>query len=165
MTVPHVLATVSLPAVEPAGRSRPPPADPARQAEERVAAAVRARSWRRRRTAYGLATVAAGVVVPVGSLSVAGSVSAGGFWNWIALSGVSPLLMTGIGGALAASLVFLRGWGVSLGMITFGVLFALLVAMGRAVLGELLPAMPGLVALFVATGALVGHLTVLEEGD
>lgn len=147
-------------------QQQPSPADLAKRAEERhIADAVRVRRWRQRRIGYGLLTVTTGIVVPSISLMVAGAISADGFWNWIARSGWLPLVITSFGGAAAALLVFLRGWGVSLGMISFGVLFAVLVAITRAVLGGLLPAMPGLVALFVCGGALVGYLTLLEEGD
>lgn len=152
--------------VEPLNPHQPSPSDLARQAEERrIADAVRLRRWRQRRISYGLLTVGAGIVVPSISLIMAGSISAEGFWNWIAHSGWLPLVITSVGGASAALVVFLRGWGVSLGMICFGVLFAVLVVVSRAVLGALLPAMPGLVALFVIAGALVGYLTTLEEGE
>jgi hypothetical protein len=135
-------------------------------AEERALAdAVRLRRWRQRRIGYLLVTALVGVIGPSGSLAVAGTIDAGSFWNWIATSGWSPLLITVSGGLVGALLVFLRGWGVSLGMITFGVLFMLLVTITRSVSGGLLPAMPGLVALFVTSGALVGYFTALEDGD
>jgi hypothetical protein len=142
------------------------PADLIRQAEERrVADAVRLRRWRERRLRYALVTVTAGLLMPTVSMLMAGGAAAGGIVIWITHGGWLPLLITGVGGALAALLVFLRGWGVSLGMITFGGLFILLVVVTRAALGALLPAMPGLVALFVSAGGLVGYLTLLEEGD
>ncbi|HEX3135180.1 MAG TPA: hypothetical protein VHX44_16565 [Planctomycetota bacterium] len=147
---------------------RPPPpktpAELARDAEQRrVQDAMRARRWRQRRLGYGVVTVSAGIVVPVVGLALAGSVSAGGLWPWLTQVGWLPLLLTALGGTAGALLVFLRGWGVALGMITFGVLFMLLVAVTRAAIIGLLPAMPGLVAFFVATGGLVGHLTTVEE--
>jgi hypothetical protein len=147
----------------------PPPKSPAelvRDAElRRVQDGIRTRRWRQRRLGYGLLTVGAGIAVPAMSLALAGTISAGGLWPWLTQAGWLPLSLSALGGAAGALLVFLRGWGVALGMITFGVLFMLLVAVTRAMIGELLPAMPGLVAFFVATGGLVGHLTVLEEGD
>lgn len=135
-------------------------------AEERAQAeAVRLRRWRQRRIGYLLLTMLVGVGGPSSCLVVAGVIDAGSFWNWIAASGWSPLLITLVGGLAGALLVFLRGWGVSLGMITFGVLFIVLVTVTRSVSGGLVPAMPGLVALFVTTGAMVGYLTALEDGD
>ena len=41
----------------------------------------------------------------------------------------------------------------------------LVVALNQARLGTLIVAMPGLVALFVVAGALVGYLVSMEEGD
>jgi hypothetical protein len=134
--------------------------------EERAQAeAVRLRRWRQRRLGYLLLTAFVGAIGPSASLAVAGAIGAGSFWNWIATSGWSALLITVFGGLVGACVVFLRGWGVSLGMITFGVLFMLVVTITRSVSGGLLPAMPGLVALFVSSGALVGYLTLLEEGE
>lgn len=150
---------------------RPPPhlkspEELARELEERlVHEAIRARRWRSRRTRYAVLTVLMGMFVPSVSLLAAGAISGGSMAGWIEHVGWLPLLMTVFGGAAGAGLVFLRGWGVALGMITFGALFMLLVAITRSALGSLLPAMPGLVALFVMAGALVGYLTVMEDGD
>lgn len=150
---------------------RPPPRmkspeESARELEERlVQAAIRERRWRQRRIRYAIMTVLMGMAVPGVSLLGAGAISAEGIGSWLAVAGWWPLLLTVVGGGGAAGLVFWRGWGVALGMMTFGLLFMLLVAVTRGVLGSLLPAMPGLVALFVAAGALVGHLTSVEDGD
>lgn len=110
-------------------------------------------------------TMVIGVGGPSISLALAGAIAAGSFGNWITVGGYIPLVITMVGGLVGALLVFLRGWGVSLGMITYGVLFIMLISITRSVSGNLLPAMPGLVALFVSSGALVGYLTMLEEGD
>ncbi len=128
-------------------------------------AAIRERRWRRRRFHFGSMTVLVGVLVPGMTLLGAGAISAGAMTSWLDGGGWLPLAATMAGGGACAALVFLRGWGVALGMVTFGLLFMGLVATMRGTLAILLPAMPGLVALFVMAGALVGHLTTLEEGD
>ncbi len=142
------------------------PEELAREQEDRlVQEAIRARRWRIRRTRYAVATVLMGIAVPSASLLAAGSISGGNMAAWIERGGWLPLMVTVCGGAAGAGLVFVRGWGVALGMITFGALFMLLIAITSSVLGSLLPAMPGLVALFVMAGALVGYLTAMEDGD
>ena len=71
--------------------------------------------------------------------------------------------MAACGGGLAGLLVAVRGWGIARGMMVFGALFSLGVGLGALALIELLAAMPGLVAACVATGGVVGYVTVLEE--
>jgi hypothetical protein len=143
-----------------------PPEELAREFEERQRLeAIRLQRWRRRRRRYLVAVLAVGTAMPALSLLLAGSISAGRLTDWLARGGWPPLLLTVVAGGAGAALVFTRGWGVALGMLTYGGAFMLLVALLRGVLGGLVPAMPGLVAFFVMTGALVGHLTALEDGD
>ena len=112
-------------------------------------------------------TVTAGIVIPAASLAAAGALSQGSLRTWLMVSGWWPLALTLLGGGLAATLVFVRGWGVSRGMMVFGGLFVVLMMTNRAEFGfgKLIAALPGLVALFVIAGAIVGYVTSLEDGD
>jgi hypothetical protein len=140
------------------------PEELARELEERLQQeAIRARRWRQRREAYRVITILAGLLLPSMSLTLAGMISNDGFLRWIDRSGWWPLLITACGGGLASASAFVWGWGVARSMMLFGGLFMLVVALNQARLGTLVIAMPGLVALFVSTGALVGHLITMEE--
>lgn len=144
------------------------PEDLAREQAERMEQAViRERRWRIRRQWYCLVTVTAGIVIPAASLAAAGALSQGSLRTWLIVSGWWPLALTLLGGGLAATLVFVRGWGVSRGMMVFGGLFVVLMMTNRAEFGfgKLIAALPGLVALFVIAGAIVGYVTSLEDGD
>ena len=142
------------------------PEDLARELEERLRAeAVRTAQWRRRRAAYRIVTLSAGLLLPALCLSMAGIVSNGGFAAWTDRVGWLPLPMTAGGGLALAAWACAAGWGVARGMMGYGGVFMLVVVCNQARLGTLVIAMPGLVALFVCAGALVGYLVVLEEGD
>jgi len=142
------------------------PEDLARELEERLRQdAIRAARWRQRRETYRVLTILMGLLVPSLSLTLAGMISNGSFVGWIDRSGWWPLVITACGGAGAAALVFACGWGIARGMLVFGALFSLVVVLNQVRLGTLVIAMPGLVALFVVAGALVGYLTVMEDGD
>jgi hypothetical protein len=142
------------------------PEELARELEERLRdQEIRDRRWRTRRRLYATLVMVAGASLPALSLLAAGAITGGGAWPWARGAGALPLGLTVAGGALVAGLGFVRGWGVALGMIAFGALFIGVVGITRGVLGDLLPAMPGLVSLFVVSGAVVGYLITLEEGE
>lgn len=167
VAIPSACGRASVADVEP---RHPPrlktPEELARELEERLQQdAIRAARWRRRRETYRVITILMGLLLPSLSLTLAGMISSGGFVGWIARAGWWPLLSTALGGAAAAALAFAAGWGVSRGMMIFGALFMVVVALNQARLGTLIIAMPGLVALFVVAGALVGYLVSMEEGD
>ncbi len=149
---------------------RPPrmktPEDLARELEERLQQEViRARRWRQRRETYRVVTILVGLLLPSLSLILAGMISNNGFMGWIGRAGWWPLLTTAGGGGAAAALAFAAGWGVARSIMAFGGLFMLVVLLNQIRLGTLIVAMPGLVALFVTTGGLVGYLITMEEGD
>lgn len=143
-----------------------PPEQLAQELEARlVQDAIRARRWRQRRETYRILTLLTGLLLPSLCLTFAGMISNEGFANWIARTGWLPLATTAGGGLVASTVAFSAGWGVARGMMVFGALFMLVVAVNQARLGTLVIAMPGLVCLFVTTGALVGYLVAMEEGD
>lgn len=149
---------------------RPPPFKTPEQLagelEERLQQdAIRARQWRRRRETYRVVILLVGLLFPSLCLMFAGMISNGGFTTWIARAGWLPFLSTAAGGVVAAAVAFACGWGVARGMIAFGALFMLVVVVNQVRLGTVVIAMPGLVCLFITAGALVGHLTAMEEGD
>jgi hypothetical protein len=125
---------------------------------------ITSRRWRHRRIGYGICTVSVGSMGPALALSLASSIAHGSFAAWVSV-GWWLLGITIIGGSACSLLLFLRGWGISLGMITYALLFMSIIAIYRSAMAELLPAMPGLVCMFVSVGALVGYLTTLEEGS
>jgi hypothetical protein len=144
------------------------PEDLAREQAERIEQdVIRERRWRIRRQWYWLVTVMAGVVIPGVSLAVAGAMSQGSLQSWLTVSGWWPLILTALGGGLAAVVVFVRSWGVSRGMMVFGGLFVVVLTINRTEFGygKLIAALPGLVALFVIAGAIVGYVTSMEDGD
>lgn len=142
------------------------PEELARELEERLQQeAIRERRWRRRRETYRIITILAGLVLPSASLTLAGMIGNEGFLSWIDRAGWGPLLTTTCGGALASAVAFAGGWGVARSMMLFGALFMLVVTLNQVRLGTLVIAMPGLVALFVSIGGLVGYLITMEEGD
>lgn len=144
------------------------PEDLAREHTERMEKAVICeRRWRIRRQWYWLVTVTAGVLIPAVSLAATGAMSQGNLRTWLMVSGWWPLALTALGGGLAAAVVFVRGWGVSRGMMVFGGLFVVVLTTNRTEFGfgKLIAALPGLVALFVIAGAIVGYVTALEDGD
>ena len=144
------------------------PEDLAREHAERMEQAViRERRWRIRRQWYWLVTVTAGVLIPAASVAATGAMSQGSLRSWLMISGWWPLALTALGGGLAAAVVFVRGWGVSRGMMVFGGLFVVVLMTNRTEFGfgKLIAALPGLVALFVIAGAIVGYVTSLEDGD
>ena len=144
------------------------PDDLAREHAERIELdLIRERRWRIRRQWYWVVTVTAGVLIPAASLVAAGAMSQGNLRTWLTLSGWWPLIVTALGGGLAAAVVFVRGWGVSRGMMVFGGLFVVVLTTNRTEFGfgKLIATLPGLVALFVIAGAIVGYVTSLEDGD
>jgi hypothetical protein len=150
---------------------RPPAKSPEDLAREHVARieqdVIRERRWRIRRQWYWLVTVTAGVVIPGVSLAAAGAMSQGSLQSWLTTSGWCPLILTVLGGGFAATVVFVRSWGISRGMMVFGGLFVVVLTVNRTEFGygKLIAALPGLAALFVVAGAMVGYLTSMEDGD
>jgi hypothetical protein len=136
----------------------------ARELEERLKQeALRARQWRQRRETYRVLTMLVGLLFPSLCLLFAGMISNEGFTNWISRAGWWPLISTAVGGLAASALVFAAGWGIARSMMTFGVLFMVVVVVNQVRLGTVVIAMPGLVCLFITAGALVGYLTAMEE--
>lgn len=140
------------------------PEDLAREQAERVELdLIRARRWRIRRQWYWLVTVGAGMVLPACSLAVAGAIFQGSFRGWLTTSGGLAFIVTALGGGLAAALVMVRSWGASRGMLVFGGLFVGVLLTNQTEFGKLIVALPGLVAMFVVTGAVIGYLTTMED--
>jgi hypothetical protein len=96
---------------------------------------------------------------------LAASIASGALWVWLINYGWLPVVLSASLSLVASATIFALGWGIIRGMVIFCVIFITVVAVTRTVLGGLLPAMPGLVSIFIITGAMVGYLTALEEGD
>jgi len=125
--------------------------------------AERERRWRRRRLTFAVLTPVMGTLLPVLGLLLAGSIANGSWWAWISNGGWLPLMLTVVGSITAAIIAFLNGWDIIRGMMLYGGVFIAVVAITRTSIGSLLPAMPGLVSVFVMSGAIVGYLISLED--
>ncbi len=137
-----------------------------REAEfQRRLAEKHARTWRHRRVLFCALQVIIGCGLPTGSVLFAAGIASGQMWSWATGHGAMSVMLTMACGLLSSVVIFLWGWGIIRGMIAFALSFIVVVSVTRAVIGELLPAMPGLASLFIMTGVIVGYLTVLEEGD
>jgi hypothetical protein len=68
---------------------------------------------------------------------------------------------------MAAVWAFWRGWGIIRGMMLYAGVFSVILAVTQTTNStiNLLPAMPGLVSVFVMTGAIVGYFIALEDGE
>ena len=133
----------------------------ARLAEQRVS------QWRRRRVLFALMTPLMGTLFPVVALLLAGGIANGTVVSWVSEGGWLTLALTVVGSAMAAVLALWRGWGIIRGMMLYAGEFSIILAVTQTTNStiNLLPAMPGLVSVFVMTGAIVGYLIVIEEGE
>ncbi len=127
----------------------------------------RASQWRRRRMLFAVVTPLMGTFFPVVALLLAGGIANGSMMSWISEGGWLTLIMTVVGSAMAALLALWRGWGIIRGMMLYAGVFSIILVVTRTANStvNLLPAMPGLVSIFVMTGAIVGYLIVIEEGE
>ena len=108
-----------------------------------------------------------GTLFPVVALLLAGGIANGTVVSWVSDGGWLTLALTVVGSAMAAVLALWRGWGIIRGMMLYAGEFSIILAVTQTTNStiNLLPAMPGLVSVFVMTGAIVGYLIVIEEGE
>jgi hypothetical protein len=130
----------------------------ARDSERRDAA------WRARRRRYRVLALAAGAFLPAAAVALAGGLASGSLGGWLAPdAGLRPVAWAGATGLAPAALQVWRGLGPLAGVVLHGAAFAAFVALAGNALAALEPLLVLLLSLFVASGALVGHLVGLEE--
>ena len=154
--------------VDKASSDSPIPSHLGREAEFQARIAEqRASRWRRRRMIFALTTPLMGTFFPVVALLLAGSIANGTVSSWISEGGWLTLALTVLGNVMAAVWAFWRGWGIIRGMMLYAGVFSVILAVTQTTNStiNLLPAMPGLVSVFVMTGAIVGYFIALEDGE
>lgn len=154
----------SIPGVEPV----PPPRSPeqlARELEERVRGeAQRAAAWRARRRWRVVLALLAGTLLPATAVAAAGGIAAGSLADWLGSdAGRWSGVWAGLLGLAPAALMAWLGLGALAGVVAYGAAFGGFVALAGDGAGALLPLLVLLLALFVASGALVG--SILAQGD
>jgi hypothetical protein len=149
----------------------PPPKPP--KPPEQLAAELEARvrdearrdaAWRARRRRYRVLALAVGAFLPAAAVAIAGGLASGTFPGWLAPdAGLRPVALASASGLAPTALQVWRGAGPLAGVVLHGAAFAAFVALAGKALAILLPLLFLLLALFVATGALVGFIVGLEE--
>ena len=133
----------------------------ARELEERARDDAR---WRTRRRRFLTLAIAVGAFLPAAAVSAAGGMVVGSLHDWLTSgAGLRTVAWAGATGLAPAILLAWRGLGVLSGIVLYGAGFAGFVALAGEPVAALLPLLFMLLALFIATGALVGFIVGLEE--
>lgn len=111
--------------------------------------------------------IAIGAFLPAAAVTAAGGLVAGSLGDWLTSgAGLRTVAWAGATGLVPAMLLAWRGLGVLTGIVLYGAAFAGFVAFAGEPAAALLPLLFVLLALFVATGGLVGFILGLEgEGS